>query len=266
MKFEKVLLVSDFDGTLNDDSGQTPQCVLDAVSYFKENGGLFTAGTGRTFQGLGQYAHTDLFNAPALLANGAMAFDFQKQEIVFLDGIGDEGVEVLRRLTADFPGVAAEMYPLNQTFAIHLCDECRRHFTSQGIPYCVIEDPADAVRPWAKVMLCCPDGQSLQVQHYLRQFHAVSFLPTTGNYIEVLHRGVHKGSGLLKLSDVLGVPRSRVYAIGDGYNDVDMLRAAAGAFVPENGSAEALAEASRVVRSNNEGAVAHAIEILDSIY
>lgn len=266
MKFDKVLLASDFDGTLNDDSGKTPQCVLDAVTYFTKNGGLFTASTGRTYQGLNRYGHTKLFNAPALLSNGAMAYDFQKREIAFLDGIGEEGVDVLRQLIADFPEVAVEMYPFDETFAVHLSPQSHRHFTNQGIPYTVVEDPAEATRPWAKVMLGCPEGQSLRVQDYLRQFAAVSFLPTTGTFVEVLHRGVHKGSGLLKLADRLGVPHSRVYAIGDGYNDVDMLRAAAGAFVPENGSEEALAVATYTVRSNNDGAVAHAIEILDSIY
>ncbi len=45
-----------------------------------------------------------------------------------------------------------------------------------------------------------------------------------------------------------------------------MLRAAAGAFVPANGSPQALAAATHVVRSNNDGAVAHAIEILDQLY
>ena len=265
-KFDKVLLVSDFDGTLNDDRGQTPLSVLDAIRYFTDNGGLFTAGTGRTFQGLRRYAHADLFNAPALLSNGAMAYDYATESVRFLNGIGDEGVGFVRRFAAAFPEVSVEMYPFNETFAIHISPGTERHFTNQDIPYTVVDDPIEAPRPWAKVMLCCSNGESRAVQDYIRRDGTLGFLPTDGTFVEVLQKGVNKGSGLLHLADLLGVPHSRVYAAGDGYNDVDMLRAAAGAFVPCNGSAEALAAATHVVRSNNDGAIAHAVEILDTVY
>ena len=45
-----------------------------------------------------------------------------------------------------------------------------------------------------------------------------------------------------------------------------MLKAAAKGFVPGNGSQEALAVAEYVTRTNDDGCIAHAIEILDSIY
>ena len=69
-----------------------------------------------------------------------------------------------------------------------------------------------------------------------------------------------------KLADSLSIPHNRVYAVGDGYNDIEMLVAAECGFVPCTGSSEALAVAGRVVRSNDEGAVAHVIEILDEFY
>ncbi|MBQ7541506.1 MAG: HAD-IIB family hydrolase [Clostridia bacterium] len=265
-KFDKVLLATDFDGTLNDDRGETPKSVLDAIRYFTANGGFFTASTGRTYQGLRRYAHTDLFNAPALLSNGAMAYDFASKSVAFLYGIGDEGVPFVHALCEAFPDVSVEMYPFDETYAIHISPDTERHFTNQGIPYTVVDDPADVPRPWAKVMLGCPPGRSGDVQAYLRGVDDPSFLPTRGTFVEVLKRGVDKGSGLLRLADLLLVPHTRVYAAGDGYNDVEMLRAAAGAFVPCNASPEALAAATHVVRSNNDGAIAHAIEILDSIY
>ena len=69
-----------------------------------------------------------------------------------------------------------------------------------------------------------------------------------------------------RLADSLGVAHADAYAVGDGSNDVDMLRDAALGFVPVNGEPLALAAADRIVRSNDEGAVAHVIELLDSMY
>ena len=87
-----------------------------------------------------------------------------------------------------------------------------------------------------------------------------------GDYVELLKKGVDKGAGLMRLGKMLGCQPNDIYAAGDGYNDVEMLSAAAKGFVPENGSPEALAVADYVTRSNNDGCIAHAIEILDSIY
>ena len=45
-----------------------------------------------------------------------------------------------------------------------------------------------------------------------------------------------------------------------------MLKASAKGFVPENGSQEALAVADYITRTNDDGCIAHAIEILDELY
>ncbi len=265
-RFDKVLIASDFDGTLKTDEGVITQEVRGALAYFIAEGGYFTVSTGRTYQGFHMYDPAYI-NAPVLLANGAMAYDYEKNEIVFLEGIGDEGIAVLREIRDRFPAASIEMYPFNETFAIHLTDDTERHFTGQSIPFQVVGDPAEAKRPWQKVMIGSDEMTSQAIQRFIRSFtDDPAFLPTTGSFIEIMKKGVDKGTGLHKLADCLGVPHDRCYAVGDGYNDVEMLTAAAGAFVPENGSPEALAAATRIVRSNNDHAVAHVIEILDTVY
>ncbi len=265
-KFENVLLASDFDGTLKTDDGEIPRDVIEAIEYFEENGGLFTLSTGRTLQGLCLYDHS-YFNAPALLANGAMAYDFGKKEIAFLDGIGEEGINAVEMLHERFPEISIEMYPVGATFAINLNEKTENHFTNQGIRFDVISSPRETMFPWQKVMLGCTEESTVEIQQFMADnFDGISFLPTTGAFVEMLKSGVNKGSGLLKLADYLHVPHSRAYAAGDGYNDVDMLKASAGAFVPCNGAKEALDCATHIVRSNNAGAIANAIEILDEIY
>ena len=128
-----------------------------------------------------------------------------------------------------------------------------------------VESPLDAPRPWTKVMIAA-HGCSKEVQEILDKFPQVNYLKTTGDYVEILKKGVDKGTGLLKLAKAMGIKEQDVYSAGDGYNDVEMLVAAKGGFVPENGSKEALAVAKYVTRSNNEGCIAHAIEMLGEMY
>lgn len=264
-KFEKVLIASDFDGTLKNDEGIITSDVREKIAYFISEGGYFTVCTGRTYQGFHLYDPTYI-NAPVLLTNGSTAYDYEKGEIAYFDGItAEKGIPLVRAIMENFPDVSIEMYPFDDTYAINLDDTSHRHFTSQDIPYKVIEDPSQAKFPWGKLMFAA-GRQSLEIQQFMREnFDDPIFLPTTEGYIEVIKKGTNKGVGLLSLADKLGVPHERTFAVGDGYNDIEMLIAAKAGFVPENGSSEALEHADYVVRSNNDGAVANVIEILEKI-
>ncbi len=263
--FDGVLLASDFDGTLANSRGVITENVRRAIGFFVENGGRFTVCTGRTRLGFRAWS-PELMNAPVLLANGGMAYDYAREEVCLFDGIGDEGIEPLRAVMNALPRVAIELYPLEKSYSIHPSDMSRRHFTSQGIPFDVIGDPADAPRPWAKAMLGGDRQEIAKAQEILAGYPEISFLPTEGEYLEILKKGVDKGTALLKLADRLGVAHAHTYAVGDGYNDVEMLRAAALAFVPANGDAFARACAGAIVPSNDQDALAHVIDILRRMY
>ena len=81
-KFTGVLLASDFDDTLVGDS-----CVLSpanraALERFTGEGGIFTVSTGRAKRTFAPYAHTVPINAPVILSNGAMLYDFAADRVV----------------------------------------------------------------------------------------------------------------------------------------------------------------------------------------
>ena len=106
-----------------------------------------------------------------------------------------------------------------------------------------------------------------EVQKFMKEnCPTLGFVPTTGGYLEVLKPGMNKGTLLQILAAKLGVKMEDAYAAGDGYNDVDMLKIASAAFVPENGDEFAKAHATYVVCSNEEGCIADAIEILKEKY
>ena len=159
------------------------------------------------------------------------------------------------------------MYAFTETFCLNVHDKAHRHFTSQDIPYKTIADPAEATGPWAKIMFGGEPEEIAEVQKFMAEnCPDLGFVPTRGGYLEVLKPGMHKGSLLRILADKLGVKPEDTYAAGDGYNDVDMLRIASAAFVPENGDEFAKAEATYIVCSNTDGCIADAIEILRKIY
>lgn len=264
MKFKNVLLASDFDGTLKNDEGIITPDVIEKIKYFISEGGYFTVCTGRIFQGF-HLCDPEYINAPVLLGNGAMAYDYEKNKVLFEHAIGDEGIAPFEAVLKSFPEVAIEFYNFNNVYSINLNEQSERHFTSQNIEFKNITSVTDAKRPWTKAMILGKD-KSLEIQELLKSFPEINFLGNDGDYIEVIEKHTDKGVGILTLGEMLGCDKKDIYAAGDGYNDVEMLVAASAGFVPENGSKEALAVAKYVTRSNNDGCVAHAIEILDELY
>ena len=79
--------------------------------------------------------------------------------------------------------------------------------------------------------------------------------------LEINHKGVNKGSGLLWLSDYLGFSKEEVIAIGDNFNDVSMLKTAGLGVCVKNGDKEVKKIAKYISeKTNDEAAVAEVIE------
>ncbi len=265
-RFSGCLLASDFDGTLADSRGEIGADVREALRYYIAKGGFFTVCTGRTKQGFHKYS-PDIINAPVLLANGIMAYDYAKKETVFCCGIGREEALIVNALRDRFPEICIELYSADfSSYAIRINERSRQHFTRQNIVWRDICDVREARGPFVKIMLSCGEPLAVEIRRWLdgeiRQY-GLKYIPSTGEYVEIIRREADKGAGLLKLASVLGVPKDRVFAVGDGENDLDMLRAAAIGFVPENGHPAAKEEGDLIVRDNDCGAVAHVIELLD---
>ena len=258
-----ILTVSDFDGTLYNNEGVIEERVISAIREYIFQGNFFTVCTGRTFRGFHRYDST-FINAPIILANGAMAYDYKNGEIVFCEGLGEESFRLIRTIRDRYPTVSIELYGLERTFVIHNTDRSRWHFNSfLDTDYLEISDPSEAEPPFVKIMLGCDHGESFDIQLMLRrEFPEIGFIPMEGVWVEILKKGVNKGTGMLRLAEILGVNPAKTNSIGDGDNDVDMLLAAGNSFVPANGTPMAKSAGKTSVPSNNDGAVMHALNII----
>ena len=77
--------------------------------------------------------------------------------------------------------------------------------------------------------------------------------------VELHASGVNKGTGLAEAARYLGIPMENVMAVGNGENDVTMLKMAGMGAAMGNAVSEAKAAADLVLPSNNEDGVAWAI-------
>jgi Cof subfamily protein (haloacid dehalogenase superfamily) len=95
--------------------------------------------------------------------------------------------------------------------------------------------------------------------------HRVSYSIGWTAWLDIAPDGVNKATGLERVREALGIPRTRVMAVGDGRNDVDMFR-----WAGEHGRAVAmaqapddvLAEATEITASVHDDGVAAALATL----
>lgn len=84
-------------------------------------------------------------------------------------------------------------------------------------------------------------------------------------FLEILPKGVGKGTGIKLLGEKLGIKREEIIAIGDAGNDLDMIKYAGLGVAMDNAFDFIKEEADFITKSNEEDGVAHVINkfILD---
>ncbi len=80
-------------------------------------------------------------------------------------------------------------------------------------------------------------------------------------YLEIMNKGRSKGTALLETADLLGLPISCTYAVGDAENDISMIKAAGTGIAVSNAIGAVKEAADHVTaRDNNHDAIAELIE------
>ena len=78
--------------------------------------------------------------------------------------------------------------------------------------------------------------------------------------IDVLNHGCSKGHALKRWAAFRGIPREEVMAIGDNYNDIEMLAFAGHPFIMGNASEELRGRGWKVTRPNDQSGISVALE------
>lgn len=125
----------------------------------------------------------------------------------------------------------------------------------------LVEDPIQA-------MYCGRVARMEEAQQRLNQadfLEEITILKTQYDHrdlciLDILNQACSKGHALRRWAEKHGIPREQVMAIGDNYNDLEMLEFAGLAVVMENASQELKQSGWKVTASNAESGVARALE------
>lgn len=230
--FEDWLVVSDIDGTLNNKLRRLPKRNYAAIKKFTELGGNFTLASGRLTSSLKRNYDRITPNQPAIVLNGAGIYDFNRQKMIWRSTIGEEGQEfvrvVLKKYNEAFKSLDVGIYFDDYVYIVKkgllgkgtmVIDKA--HFEVADID----EVPKEG---WMKVIFWGVPATINSLRRLIDRSDDISdkvnFMASSLWSMEMLAKNTHKGVGIMQLADSLGIEKSHVAAIGDYYNDWDMLK------------------------------------------
>ena len=140
--FEGKLILSDLDGTYLYDDHHISEENRAAVRYFMDNGGLFTVATGRSKAGMEHFFPELEINAPAILYNGSVIYDFERKADVLDTCVEQAGFDLCKTLEATFSDIGIEVYANHTPYVAQDNFWTRRHFQNVKMPwnFCPAED------------------------------------------------------------------------------------------------------------------------------
>ncbi len=229
--FENWLVVSDIDGTLNNKLRFLPKRNYDAIKTFTEAGGNFTLASGRPLTSLERNYRRITANQPAVVINGAGIYDYNKKEMCWRSTIGQKGRDFVRKIAEEFDEVFKSVdigvYFDDYVYIVKsgLLSKGTMFFdkTHHEVVHSIDDVPSDG---WMKVIFWSNPIVINTLRNLVdkEENPDANFMSSSPWSFEMLQKDTHKGVGIMKLADMLGIEKSHVAAIGDYYNDWDMLK------------------------------------------
>ena len=217
---------------------------------------------GRTMESAGRHLDSMTLSAPAILYGGGVIYDFEhdiriRNTLLSKPSARRAVCDVLAR----FPGVGVEIMTEDGGICVVRANEYTyRHTVHEGLTYRMA--PLEELDGgWNKVLFACSHEMLMQIQDFLdaRKYPGVYFIATNRNYFEIMPEGAAKGAALGELCTYMGIPIENTVAIGDYFNDIELMRAAGHSVAMGNAPKEVQLAADTVTGRCLDGGVAEVL-------
>lgn len=266
MDITKTIILSDMDGTLLNSDKKINETDRKAIDKFISMGGKFTVATGRTIQTFARYQRMLDLQMPVIMYNGAMIYDYSAEKVLYSQSLPD----ISRKITAEVMNFidecGGEVLRTDGTYVFSNNEYEQLHTNLCGIEpeYMEIDEIPDG--DWLKVLFAlAPERVALLEDKISRlgYYEYADFVRSADIFLEMLPKGISKGSALDEYRKLDGMADFTFVAVGDFDNDIEMITNADIGVCPANAEKSVKSISDIVLKSTNDsGAVAELINYI----
>lgn len=255
------LVALDLDDTLLNTELAISPSTAEAIHRAVERGVTVTLATGRMYSSALPYALELGLNVPLITYHGALVKTSITKEVIYHRtiplGLAQQIAKVIRNL-----GFHLNVYMNDKLYAESGNPHIAGYSNLARVPHTEVKDIFAAIKHEPDKFLVIDEERKLDgLAQTLRELvgNTLHITKSKPYFLEITHPQATKGQAMDALVRYLGVQRSQVMAVGDSYNDLDMLEYAGVGVAMGNARQEIQQRADFVTSSNDEDGVAEAI-------
>ena len=267
MRYDQAAILTDLDGTLFDSRGEVTPASRAAIRAFIAGGGLFAVATGREPRNARRHLPDVPLNGPSICLNGAAVYDFVHRKYISaipMDVAAAQDV-LLHCLEAGWP-LDLQVYTTDGIYYASPLDVADPEFLRIHQPTTRLPMEELLQKTWIKTVLLEREVDALALMRaYLKEkgyekrlslVEGTTDVVKVGKYQELLPPAVTKGTGVAAIRQLPVYAGRTLIAVGDYWNDMELLQAADVACCPANAIDEVKAVCAHVLPSHNDDALA----------
>ncbi|WP_282943437.1 HAD family hydrolase [Paenibacillus sp. RC67] len=256
------MIVTDIDGTLVDHQQRISDRNKDRIRCFQQEGGLFTLATGRMEDAALSYAQELDIQLPVILYNGGKIVDLVTGQCFFEALLSAEAVKQSLQLLHEY-SLDIIVYSERKLWVDDVTPVIMDYMNKDRVTCHRWENPNVLLKAPVNKIMIIKENQDfdgvLRALSPLAGKHC-ELVMSEPTYLEILPRGVSKGSALKMLTNLVQIDIREVIAIGDNLNDLEMIGEAGLGVAVDNAHVRLKEKADYLGKSHLDHAVAEIIE------
>ena len=267
MRYDQAAILTDLDGTLFNSQGEVSKGDRAAIREFIAGGGLFAVSSGREPRNARRHLPDVPINGPSICLNGAAVYDFVRRQYISAIPMDMDAAKdvLLHCLKMDWP-LDLQVYTTDGIYYASPLETADPEFLRIHQPTTCLPMEKLLTKTWIKTVFLERQVDALApMRAYLKEkgfdtrlslVEGTTDVVKIGKYQELLPQNVNKGTGMEALRKLPIYEGRTLIAVGDYWNDVELLQAADVPCCPENAIPEVKALCAHILPSHNDDSMA----------
>ena len=233
------MFLSDVDGTLVGNDFHLHDDVIQAAKDYEASGGRLILCTGRSVEALEEYSRKLNLKFPAVVYNGAGIYEFQRKRLIWKKPLGKDILHDIQFIYEHLPEICIQIFTEKGIYRMRSNWMIENHGVKEEMGK-EIFSAGQAQGDILKLSFTANHRTILEKCRNLPLWKGRRYEYSSKHFTEVTSEQTGKHVAAAHLMEVLGAKKEKIFAAGNGMNDLSMLKMGHCSFAPKDAARQVL--------------------------